>query len=36
MSDEPSTFYVNVTSSDGRELSGQVGVRVATTYTELQ
>lgn len=30
------TFYVNVTSSDGRELSGNVGVRTSSTFTELQ
>lgn len=31
------TFYVNVTSSDGRELSGNVGVRVSNRkFNELQ
>lgn len=30
------TFYVNVTSSDGRDLSGSVGVRTSSTFTELQ
>lgn len=29
-------FYVNVTSSDGRDLSGSVGVRTSSTFTELQ